>query len=176
MNRDELRENLAAYAHEAWGGRMKHVFRQCVLYQEHISRDTESDFVIPAWAVEKGARQMNIPYDELSEEEKPSDRLQADKILAIVDEYLQSPLSGDEMQTAKELLYMAFEKAAHPLLTVPGKETCEWKNVDHEETGWDCWETECGEMFHLAGGGPQELNMYFCPYCGRRIEQLGKGV
>lgn len=41
---------------------------------------------------------------------------------------------------------------------------CAWKYC--EEYASDYWETDCGEAHILAN------NMRFCPYCGRRIEQL----
>jgi len=47
---------------------------------------------------------------------------------------------------------------------------CVWKY--YEEYVTDDWETECGEAHILADGTPAENNMRFCPYCGRRIEQL----
>ena len=53
---------------------------------------------------------------------------------------------------------------------------CKWKNIEHEVSGWDYWETECGEGFCLADGTPQTYNMCFCPFCGLRIEQLSEGV
>jgi hypothetical protein len=40
--------------------------------------------VIPPWAVERWTRQMTTPYADLTEEEKESDRAEADKMLAIV--------------------------------------------------------------------------------------------
>jgi len=39
---------------------------------------------------------------------------------------------------------------------------------------WDYWETSCGESFYLEDGTPRDNNMRFCPYCGRRLEQMGE--
>jgi len=42
---------------------------------------------IPMWAVERWQRQMNTPYAELPEEEKNSDREEADKVLQLIGVY-----------------------------------------------------------------------------------------
>lgn len=73
--RDDLREQLAAYAHEAWSGWMRYLFSKC---------DAQwNGRVIPPWAVERWQRQLATPYAELPEEEKASDRAEADTILAL---------------------------------------------------------------------------------------------
>lgn len=75
---DEKRERLAAYAHEAWSGWMKHMFSEAgapwhtggiLIDEEHYG----------CWL-----RQMITPYADLSESEKESDRAEADKILEIM--------------------------------------------------------------------------------------------
>lgn len=87
---DEKVERLAAHCHdEQWSGWMKHLFGKCsegssVL--DDFSRETNGTLVIPAWAVERWTRQMNTPYSELPEEERESDRVEARKILAALDE------------------------------------------------------------------------------------------
>jgi hypothetical protein len=87
MPEDALREALAAYAHEAWSGWMRYLFSKC---DTHTPRNAVGMLLdvpvttIPRWAVERWERQMNTPYADLPEEEKESDRAQADKILDIV--------------------------------------------------------------------------------------------
>ena len=82
---EELREDLAEYAHDAWAGWMKYMFSK-----GEIISGTDSEgkaftrCVIPTWAVERWMRQMNTPYAELPESEKESDRDEADKMLEIV--------------------------------------------------------------------------------------------
>ncbi len=44
----------------------------------------DGSLIIPPELVNRWYRQMSTPYDELPENEKPSDREQADKILAII--------------------------------------------------------------------------------------------
>lgn len=82
------REALAEYAHEAWAGWMKYLFSKCVTepHQTHIEQ--EMVCILPAWAVERWQRQMNTPYVDLPDDEKESDRLEADRILEILDRVL----------------------------------------------------------------------------------------
>ena len=77
-----LRERLAAYAHEAWAGWMKHLCNRAggnddLRYSGRILLTSMDD-------AQRWARQMETPYAELPEVEKASDRAQADKILAIL--------------------------------------------------------------------------------------------
>ncbi len=85
---DELREALAEYAHEAWSGWMKYLFSKGEFGWAdgpvEANRRAERVWMMPQWAVERWQRQMNTPYAELSEEEKESDREEADKMLAIM--------------------------------------------------------------------------------------------
>jgi hypothetical protein len=80
MSKDELREALAAYAHEAWSGWMRYMFGKC----ERAHGYDHEAVAIPKWAVERWTRQMNTSYADLPEEEKESDRKEADKILDII--------------------------------------------------------------------------------------------
>jgi len=74
---ENIREQLAALAHEQWSGWMQYLFSKC-------ERSLSQQVVIPYWAVERWRRQMTTPYADLSEEEKNSDREEADKMLAII--------------------------------------------------------------------------------------------
>lgn len=73
---DDVREALAEYAHAAWSGWMKYLFEKGHIHDTGIC-------VLPHWAVERWTRQMNTPYADLSEEEKKSDREEADRMLAV---------------------------------------------------------------------------------------------
>ena len=69
---NDLREQLAALSHEQWAGWMKYL----------LEKSTEGDdgsVVIPAAFVARWKRQMNTPYIDLPENEKESDRSEADK-------------------------------------------------------------------------------------------------
>lgn len=70
----EHREGLADLSHEIWSHWMRYQFSCCV-------RNDDGTVTIPASLVERWERQMETPYNELSEKEKDSDREQADKIL-----------------------------------------------------------------------------------------------
>jgi hypothetical protein len=77
MTNDEIRERFAALAHEQWSGWMKYLF-------EKSFPNNDGSFYIPKWAVDRWTRQMNTPYDNLSEKEKDLDRIEAEKIMATI--------------------------------------------------------------------------------------------
>jgi hypothetical protein len=70
-----LREKLAELAHDQWVGWMEYLF--------YKSKQVDGCVVIPAWANERWRRQVATRYADLSEEEKDSDRSEADKFLAV---------------------------------------------------------------------------------------------
>ena len=74
------RELLSDYAHEAWCGWMKYMFSKAEINED-------GTWTMPKWAVERWQRQMNTKYSELPEEEKKSDREEADKMLSIFHGY-----------------------------------------------------------------------------------------
>lgn len=76
-----LREKLAALAHEQWSGWMKYLFSKCEILP---NGDLGELAVIPEWAVQRWKRQMETAYADLSEQEKNSDREEADRVLALL--------------------------------------------------------------------------------------------
>ena len=72
-----VRESLSSYAHNTWAGWMKYMFEKSVL-------NSDGTLTMPKWAVERWSRQMNTLYSDLPEEEKESDRDEADRILSII--------------------------------------------------------------------------------------------
>jgi hypothetical protein len=74
---EQLRESIAAQAHDSWAGWMKYLFSKS-------TTNADGTVTIPAWAVERWERQMNTGYAWLPEGEKKSDREEADKYLAIL--------------------------------------------------------------------------------------------
>jgi len=72
-----LREKLAKYAHDAWSGWMKYLF-------EKSTKNPDGTVTIPKWAVDRWTRQMNTDYWDLSQDERESDRKEADKIIDIM--------------------------------------------------------------------------------------------
>jgi hypothetical protein len=73
----DLREQLAALEHEQWVGWMKYLF-------EKSSENDEGCVEIPASLVARWKRQMNTSYVDLPENEKESDRAEADKVLRVI--------------------------------------------------------------------------------------------
>ena len=74
---DEIREALANYAHEAWSGWMVYMFNKATLNQD-------GSITIPCEFYTRWCRQSETLYINLPEHEKESDRVEADKILAIL--------------------------------------------------------------------------------------------
>jgi hypothetical protein len=83
---DKLLEDLANLAHEQWSGWMYYMFSKCV--QEERFENGEffktENLIIPRWAVERWTRQMNTKYKDLSEEEKNSDREEAERVIGVL--------------------------------------------------------------------------------------------
>lgn len=82
------REQLAAYAHEAWSGWMKYQFEHGGFSTIEADDDGKT---VTFWTMnpekyERWQRQMNTAYTDLPESEKVSDRDEADNILAIVNQ------------------------------------------------------------------------------------------
>ena len=73
----EFRECLASLCHEQWSGWMKYMFSK-------FERQHNGDWWIPKWAFERWARQMNTDYKDLTEEEKDSDREEADRFIRLL--------------------------------------------------------------------------------------------
>lgn len=74
---DDLREQIAALAHAQWSGWMVYLFGL-----SHSNGD--GTITIPAIHVARWQGQIATPYAELSEREKDSDRVEADRILTII--------------------------------------------------------------------------------------------
>lgn len=76
--KEDVREELADYAHEAWSRWMKYMFKR-------IYNQVTGEFADDAHSwMERWATQVNTPYEYLTEEEKESDCCEADKMLAII--------------------------------------------------------------------------------------------
>lgn len=82
---DDKREQLAAYAHEAWSGWMRYMFQQGggeMIY--HVEGEELFCWMMSPTSFQRWQRQMKTPYADLPESEKESDRSEADRILAII--------------------------------------------------------------------------------------------
>ncbi len=78
-----LRELLAALAHEQWAGWMRHQFTKC-------PKDAQGQRTIPTEWVTRWQRQIDLPYADLREDERESDRKEADRMLAALASLLPS--------------------------------------------------------------------------------------
>jgi len=90
-----VREDLAAYAHASWSNWTQYMFFKC-------KYAADGSLIIPEELVRRWARQMNTVYKDLPENEKASDRTEADNIqeifrLASENEVLHEK---DEVKTA----------------------------------------------------------------------------
>ncbi len=80
----EQREALAALAHEQWSGWMRHLFDRSTKCGNPASL-VDRSVMIHSDDVERWQRQMGTPYAFLSEEEKESDRREADRVLELLE-------------------------------------------------------------------------------------------
>lgn len=103
MNREELRELFADLAHKQWSGWMEYLFSKC-----------DTNFTLPEWAVERWQRQMKTEYANLSEEEKNSDRDEADKMIIIAEQYANSKTS--ELQSEMKMKVDYYENKIEAMI------------------------------------------------------------
>lgn len=75
-----LRHELSDYAHEAWSGWMQHLFDVC-------EKNENGTVTIPKSRVERWMRQIQTPYENLSQEEQNSDNVEADRIIEILQKH-----------------------------------------------------------------------------------------
>lgn len=93
---DEIREQLAAYAHKAWARMKRNMLSKCdATLPGILSAVPDAALIIPPDLVARWYRQMNTPYSELPENEKESDRAEADRILTIIGTSLPSTDAPD---------------------------------------------------------------------------------
>jgi hypothetical protein len=74
---DDQIEKLANYAHDAWSRWMKYLFSKGI-------KNEDGSFTIDNESVSRWEREMITPYSDLPEEEKESDREEANKILEVL--------------------------------------------------------------------------------------------
>ena len=77
LTQPDVREKLAALCHEQWSGWMKYLFSKC-------SRMEFGSWIIPRKDVEHWQRQIGLPYARLRDDEKNSDRKEADRIIVVL--------------------------------------------------------------------------------------------
>lgn len=105
-----LLEALAAYAHTAWSGWMQYLFA----FGDYHS---DGSFTIRPDAVTRWDRQMRAEYADLPEEEKESDRKEADAMLAIVGAaYAEQAKHIDGLRQSSAGLYRTVAMMGNALL------------------------------------------------------------
>jgi hypothetical protein len=72
-----MREKLADLCHRQWSGWMEYLFSKC-------SSNPDNSLTIPVWAVVRWTRQMATEYEQLFEDEKESDRKEADRFISLL--------------------------------------------------------------------------------------------
>lgn len=72
-----MKEKIAELCHEQWSGWMTYLFSKS-------TKNDDGSATIPKWAVQRWERQIITKYNDLSEDEKNSDREEADKFLKIL--------------------------------------------------------------------------------------------
>lgn len=83
----EFRELLADVQHDIWSHWMKYMFSQGS-FTTHMSFNDKPDSItwtMPSDKVERWQRQMETDYFDLTEKERESDREQADKVTAVLE-------------------------------------------------------------------------------------------
>lgn len=79
-------ERIATLCHIQWANWMKYVFSKC-------DRTPEGTYIIPKWAVDRWNQQINTSYSQLSEEEKDSDRREAEKFIKLIAKQIELHLT-----------------------------------------------------------------------------------
>ena len=82
---EQATEPLAKYAHDIWSKWMRYL----------LSKSTMDSgcAIIPVELVERWTRQMNTEYDALPEQEKKSDREEAENILKVIRKVLSEDVT-----------------------------------------------------------------------------------
>lgn len=78
--KNDFREKLADLCHSQWSGWMEYLFSKCDLQKD-------GTVFMPRWAVNRWSRQLGSTYADLTEEEKESDRKEADRFLKLFNEH-----------------------------------------------------------------------------------------
>jgi hypothetical protein len=92
MTQNELIEQLADKEHASWARWMQYLFSIC---ENH----NDGSVTVPTDLVLRWSRQAQMPYADLSEREKQSDRDEVAHILPIIDKHVNDKLTNVVVKT-----------------------------------------------------------------------------
>ena len=79
------RELLADQQHDIWSDWMRYMFSMGHYRILELNGEPQQVWIMPSSSLDRWTRQMNTHYNYLTEQEKNSDREQADKIIALLE-------------------------------------------------------------------------------------------
>lgn len=103
-------EEVAAIQHDQWSGWMEYLFSKCNDNIDRFSLEPDGQLIIPAWAVERWKRQLLTKYADLSEEEKESDRKEAERYRELFETHAKEQVEA----ALKPILDAWTIKGSHP--------------------------------------------------------------
>lgn len=89
MTKDELIERLAAVEHERWAD-----WQSWVHHQGH--RTADGNLVLSAGTIARWERQIATKYEDLSEQERESDRAQVWRYWGLIEAYIDGRTDGTQ--------------------------------------------------------------------------------
>lgn len=98
-----IKEPLAAYAHEAWSGWIRYMWGKS-------TKNADGTITIPEVWADRWARQASTDYAQLPESEKESDRVEADKMIAI---FIGTPILSDEEPASEVEIDLVLRQAGY---------------------------------------------------------------
>jgi hypothetical protein len=113
----DLIEKLSAIEHERWADWQKYVFSKCEVL-------IDGSTMIPKWAVEQWTRQIETPYDKLTEAEKDSDRREVNRYFPILRQEIRQ--AKIESLDVAEMLWVVLANVSEGDWT---KQTKEWQEA-----------------------------------------------
>lgn len=165
MNKDEMRERLAEYAHAAWSNWMAYLFSKGETRQISIDGGIQTYWLMPSWAVERWQRQMNTSYADLPEAEKDSDRKEADQMIAIMFGSIEGEANMDRYCRGFNDGF-EFAKQQQPLLEAV-KLAYRKHHLEDPSIGWE----ELSDALHTVLNNAMGADGYL-----RWMEEIGAGV
>lgn len=154
MKNPRLREKFAELAHEQWSGWMHYLFEKCDLIDDNL--------IVPKWARLRWGEQMITRYADLSEEEKDSDRVEADKMLEVTEKHINQLQSELEVKTQDRDKWRPVAKDTGGRMIDIQKIRDNWKPEEkHEHLLIDC---AISDIYKLC----DELDKYRLPKEGER--------